>query len=143
MNETEVENKCPQCSAPLPSSGVSRLCPACLLNQGAAPDTAAQSEAARFQPADIEEISRLFPQLEILSLIGKGGTGAVYRARELTLDRIVALKILPPQVAPGSNFVKRFNREARASAKLNHPGTVAVYEIGRTGGLPYFIMEWP
>ena len=138
-----MENKCPQCGAPLPSGVLAGLCPACLFKQGAAPDTAAKSEAAQFQPPGIQEISRLFPQLEILSLIGKGGMGAVYRARQPALDRIVALKILPPQVATGSNFVERFNREARALAKLNHPNIVAVYEFGQAGGLPYFIIEWP
>lgn len=143
MNESEasMENKCPQCGAPLPSGVLSGLCPACLMKQGAAPDTA-HPEAAQFQPPGIEEISRLFPQLEILSLIGKGGMGAVYRARQPALDRIVALKILPPQVATGSNFVERFNREARALAKLNHPNIVAVYEFGQAGGLSYFIMEY-
>ena len=144
MNESEanMENKCPQCGAPLPSGVLAGLCPACLMKQGAAPDTAAQSEATQFQPPGIEEISRLFPQLEILSLIGKGGMGAVYRARQPALDRIVALKILPPQVATGSNFVERFNREARALARLNHPNIVAVYEFGQAGGLSYFIMEY-
>jgi serine/threonine protein kinase len=113
------------------------------MKQCTAPDTAGQSEAAQFQPPGIEEISRLFPQLEILSLIGKGGAGAVYRARLPALNRIVALKILPPRVATGSNFVERFNSEARALARLNHPDIVAVYEFGQAGGLPYFIMEWP
>jgi predicted Ser/Thr protein kinase len=144
MNEAEshqnMENKCPQCGAPLPSGVLAGLCPACLFKQGAAPDTAAHSE--QFQPPGIEEISRLFPQLEILSLIGKGGMGAVYRARQAALDRIVALKILPPQVATGSNFVERFNREARALARLNHPNIVAVYEFGQAGGLSYFVMEY-
>ncbi len=143
MNETEasMENKCPQCGATLPSGVLSGLCPACLMKQGAAPDTA-HSEGPQFQPPGIEEISRLFPQLEILSLIGKGGMGAVYRARQPALDRVVALKILPPQVATGSNFVERFNREARALAKLNHPNIVAVYEFGQAGGLSYFVMEY-
>jgi predicted Ser/Thr protein kinase/uncharacterized membrane protein len=135
-----MDNKCPQCGAPLPSGVLAGLCPACLMKQGAAPDTAA--EAAQFQPPGIEELSRLFPQLQILSLIGKGGMGAVYRARQPALDRIVALKILPPQIATGSNFVERFNREARALAKLNHPNIVAVYEFGQAGGLSYFIMEY-
>ena len=113
------------------------------MKQGAAPDIAAQAEAAQFQPPGIEEISRLFPQLEILSLIGKGGGGAVYRARQPALDRIVVLQILPPGVDSGSNFVKRFNREDRALVNLNHPNLVAIYEIGQAGGLPYLIMEWP
>jgi|SRR5215469_9403781 len=145
MNETEAgrENKCPRCGAPLPSGVLAGLCSDCLMKQGAAPDIAAQAEAAQFQPPGIEEISRLFPQLEILSLIGKGGGGAVYRARQPALDRIVVLQILPPGVDSGSNFVKRFNREDRALVNLNHPNLVAIYEIGQAGGLPYLIMEWP
>ena len=145
MNETEVsvENKCPRCGAPLPLDVLSGLCPACLMKNGATPDTAAQSGAARFQPPGIEEISRLFPQLEILSLTGEDGMGAVYRARLPALDRIVALKILPPHVATGSNFVARFNHETPALARLNHPDIVTIYEFGQAGGLPYFIIEWP
>ncbi len=164
MNETEpnpnMEQKCPQCGAPLPSGVLAGLCPACLMKQGVTGDTAAQPEAGQFQPPGVEEIAKLFPQLEILALIGKGGMGAVYRARQPALDRIVALKILPPQAATGPNFVERFNREARALARLNHPNIVAVYEFGQVeqassllaeskslaGGKPaplsYFIMEF-
>src|SRR5580658_9281733 len=68
--------------------------------------------------------------------------GAVYKARQPGLDRVVALKILPPETVSGSAFVERFNREARALAKLNHPNIVAVYEFGQVNGLPYFIMEF-
>jgi serine/threonine protein kinase len=140
MIETEVENKCPQCGASLPSGVLAGLCPSCQM-KSAAPDASAQ--AARFEPPGIEEISRLFPQLEILSLIGKNGTGAVYQARHPALDRIVALQILPPKLPAGANFVERFNTEARALASLNHSSMVALYEFGQAGGLPYLIMEWP
>lgn len=89
MNEPgtnpNMENKCPQCGAPLPSGVLTGLCPACLMKQGATEDTAAQAEAAQFKPPAVEEIARLFPQLEILALIGKGGMGAVYRARRPTI----------------------------------------------------------
>ncbi len=146
MNEAEtnpnMEQKCPQCGAPLPSGVLAGLCPACLMKQGATADTAAPPESASFQPPSVEEIAKLFPQLEILALIGKGGMGAVYRARQPALDRIVALKILPPHTAGGPGFVERFNREARALAKLNHPNIVAVYEFGQVNGLPFFIMEF-
>ena len=95
-----------------------------------------------FQPPSLEEVARLFPQLEILAFIGKGGMGAVYKARQPALDRLVALKILPPQAAGGPGFAERFNREARALARLNHPNIVAVHEFGQAGGLPFFIMEF-
>src|SRR6202789_1469795 len=131
MNEAEsapeMEQKCPQCGTPLPSGVLAGLCPACLIKQGAAGDTAIPPDAAPFQPPGIEEVAGLFPQLEILAFIGKGGMGAVYKARQPALDRIVALKILPPQTAAGSGFIERFNREARALAKLTHPNIVTVY----------------
>jgi len=146
MNEPEpnapMENKCPQCGSPLPSGVLAGLCPACLFKQGAAADTKAAPESASFHPPAVEEIAKLFPQLEIIALLGKGGMGAVYKARQPALDRIVALKIIPPQAAAGPGFIERFNREARALAKLNHPNIINVYEFGQANGLPYFIMEY-
>lgn len=146
MNEPEsnvnMEKKCPQCGTPLPSGVLEGLCPACLFKQGAGPDTAGQTEATSFQPPSVEEVARLFPQLEIRAFIGKGGMGAVYQARQPALDRFVALKILPPQAAAGPGFVERFNREARALARLSHPNIVAVHEFGQVNGLAFFIMEF-
>lgn len=146
MDESEanqtMETKCPQCGSPLPSGVLEGLCPACLFKQGAAADTAVPPEATPFQPPSVAEVARLFPQLEILAFIGKGGMGAVYKARQPGLDRFVALKILPPQVGSGPGFGERFNREARALAKLAHPNIVAVHEFGQVNGLPYFIMEF-
>jgi predicted Ser/Thr protein kinase len=133
--------KCPQCGAALPSGALDGLCPACLLQQGATAETALP-DSVPFQPPSVEEVARLFPQLEILGFIGKGGMGAVYQARQPALDRLVALKILPPQIAGGSTFAERFNREARALAKLNHPNIVTLYEFGQAGTLPFFIMEF-
>ena len=83
MNESEanqtMEKKCPQCGAPLPSGVLEGLCPACLFKQGVAAETAVPPETAPFQPPSVEEVARLFPQLEILAFIGKGGMGAVYQ----------------------------------------------------------------
>jgi serine/threonine protein kinase len=109
-----------------------------------------------FVPPAIEEIAKLFPPLEILELIGKGGMGAVYKARQKQLNRIVALKILPPGIGSESTFADRFAREAQALAQLNHSGIVTLYEFGKAelppgqeaqreipaGGLYYFLMEF-
>jgi len=146
MNEPEPEpkmgNTCPQCGASLPTGALEGLCPACLLKQGATAETSTQPETTPFQPPSVEEMARLFPQLEILGFIGKGGMGAVYKARQPALDRYVALKILPPQVASGPGFAERFSREARALARLSHPNIVAVHEFGQVNGLPFFVMEF-
>ncbi len=101
-----------------------------------------EAASARFVPPPVEEIAQLFPQLEILGFIGKGGMGAVYKARQPALDRFVALKILPPAVAGDPGFAERFNREARALARLNHPNIVAVHDFGQAGTLHYLVMEF-
>jgi tRNA A-37 threonylcarbamoyl transferase component Bud32 len=82
------------------------------------------------------------PHLEILELIGQGGMGAVYKARQISLDRVVALKVLPPEAGRDPAFAERFNREARALARLSHPNIVAVHEIGQAGEFYYIIMEY-
>ncbi len=97
---------------------------------------------APFQPPSIEELAEKFPQLEIIEFIGRGGMGAVYKARQRELDRIVALKILPPRTSDTLSFTERFTREARALAKLNHPNIVTLYEFGQAGGLYFFLMEY-
>ena len=125
--------KCPQCGTPLPSGALAGFCPACLLRAGAAADTVTEGKQPAFMPPSVAELAPLFPQLEILELIGKGGMGAVYKARQKQLDRIVALKILPPGIGKDAAFAERFTREAKALAKLNHPGIVTLYEFGKVG----------
>ncbi|HXG49520.1 MAG TPA: serine/threonine-protein kinase, partial [Methylomirabilota bacterium] len=124
----------------MPAGALAGLCPACLLAQGA--DTGEGALPSRFEPPPPTEVAKLFPQLEILELLGAGGMGAVYKARQPALDRLVALKILPATGAGGTGFAERFNREARALARLNHPNIVTVHEFGQAGGLHYFIMEY-
>ncbi|MGA2787033.1 MAG: protein kinase, partial [Verrucomicrobiota bacterium] len=95
-----------------------------------------------FVAPSVEQMAKLFPQLEIIELLGQGGMGAIYKARQPALDRLVALKILPPKSAEDPGFAERFNREARALARLNHPNIVAVYDFGQAGDTPYFLMEY-
>ena len=143
--------RCPNCGITLPADAPAGLCPKCLvqaaLESEPVLDTAPQPNvsspaSAGFVPPTVEELAGRFPQLEILELVGRGGMGAVYKARQRELDRIVAVKILPPEVGRDPSFAQRFTREARALARLSHPNIVAVHDFGQTGGLYYFVMEF-
>ena len=157
MQTTSLEFKpveetrlCPQCGSPLAADAPQGICPKCLLATGIASQSGIGPEGATtealqrgaFEPPAIEELARLFPQLEILELVGCGGMGAVYKARQRQLDRVVALKILPPSTSREAAFNERFAREARAMAKLFHPHIVLIFDFGQAEGVPYFIMEF-
>jgi eukaryotic-like serine/threonine-protein kinase len=79
---------------------------------------------------------------QIISLIGKGGMGEVYRARDTRLDRNVALKILPEEMSADGERMRRFSREAKAASALNHPNVAHIYEIGEAEGLNFIAMEY-
>ncbi len=99
--------------------------------------------AGAWLPPTPEEAAQLFPGYEVLDLLGRGGMGAVYRARQIELDRLVAIKLLPLEISVDQDFVDRFRREARAMAKLNHPNIITVYDFGTTGeGHLFFVMEY-
>lgn len=95
-----------------------------------------------FEPPTVEQLSELFPSLQIMELIGAGGMGAVYKARQKGLDRVVAIKILPQEFGHDVKFALRFTREARTLAKLHHPNIVALYEFGNVAETYYFLMEY-
>ena len=100
--------------------------------------------ARGWQPPSVEELQQALPQYEIVALAGRGAMGAVYKAWQKSLDRHVAIKILPPEfTGSDADFASRFKREAKATARLSHPGIVAVHDAGETpGGLLYFIMDF-
>ena len=125
-----------------PHTPLDGLDPAELLRQGAADDTFVEGAGPGFCLPSLGELASLFPQLEILEIIGQGGMGAVYKARQKELDRIVAVKILPPAIGQSEAFSNRFAREAKALAKLNHAGIVTIYEFGQADGLYYILMEF-
>ena len=78
----------------------------------------------------------------ILERIGRGGMGTVFKARQISLNRIVALKLLSSKLAVNPTFVEKFVSEARAAGQLNHPNVVQVFDVGQSGGLYYFSMEF-
>ncbi|MEN8149884.1 MAG: serine/threonine-protein kinase, partial [Planctomycetota bacterium] len=130
------EKTCETCGATIPADAPGGACPACLLGAGLGGD------AAPPEPFDREELAKLLPQFEIEEFVGQGGMGVVYRARQVALDRVVALKILTRDVARDPAFAERFTREARALAALSHPNIVGVFEAGRAGDLWFLTMEY-
>jgi serine/threonine protein kinase len=162
--------QCPHCRQDLPPDAPDGVCPRCVLGlgfgdrsadradrrsektgarptaaeagTGPSPATYGTTTSDRFAPPDPDNLARDFPHLEILELLGQGGMGAVYKARQRRLDRLVALKVLPPEVAGLPGFEERFTREARALARLNHPNIVTLHDFGEAGGLYYFLMEF-
>ncbi len=135
---------CPRCHAPIPADGPAGMCPKCLLSVGLGePEvvlTAAGEPAP--PPPTPAELQPHFPQFEILRLVGRGGMGAVYEARQKGLQRSVALKILAAPTRADSSFEERFVREAQALARLSHENIVAVYDAGRAGPHFYLAMEY-
>src|SRR5688500_3140536 len=136
---TALPRTCPRCARVLPAGAALGVCPHCLLEAGL------PSEPAPSEHAPLRSTSDLAPEcpaLDLLGLLGRGGLGAVYKARQRALDRVVALKLLRPGVDQDPSFAERFVREARSLAQLNHPGIVTLYEFGQTpGGLFFILME--
>ena len=160
MAETRT---CPKCGAELSADAPAGICPKCLMqagigSQATGDQTAGRSSrppaqprsgaaatvppSSRFPTPDLETLARQFPQLEILEHLGQGGMGVVYKARQRQLNRLVAVKILPPSVGEDPAFAERFTREAQALARLNHPNIVQVYDFGQTDEFFYFVMEY-
>lgn len=148
--EMIVTKSCPKCGATLPPNAPGGICPTCLMQAGmesvesAGPNTTGQKTVlgTGFVPPDPGELNKHFLQLEILELLGKGGMGAVYKARQPSLDRLVAIKILPRDLGADPAFADRFAREARALARLHHSNIIAIYDFGRADDLFYILMEF-
>lgn len=98
--------------------------------------------SALFVAPEVEEVARLFPNYEILGLIACGGMGAVYHAVQTSLERPVAIKILPREFSANVEFRSGFESEAKAMAKLNHPNLIGVYDFGEVEGLFFIVMEF-
>jgi len=94
-----------------------------------------------FDPPQPKALSEMLDGYEVHELIATGGMGAVYRATHISLDRAVAIKVLPAEFAD-SSFHEQFQAEARSMAKLNHPNLIGIYDFGQADGLPYIVMEF-
>ena len=127
MSDTVELKQCPKCGGPIPAEAPQGLCPKCLLAQASIQTEAGENQTARPVPPSLGELAAAFPHLEILELIGQGGMGFVYKARQPKLDRLVALKILPQSSTTDTRFADRFTREGRLLARLNHPNLSLIH----------------
>ncbi|MEP4079732.1 serine/threonine-protein kinase [Haloferula sp.] len=142
MTETNP-NACSECGRPVPSDSKHQICPACLMAQAFASRTMdGDTRSTQEPPPSPEEIADKFPQFEVTECLGRGGMGVVYKARQKSLNRWVAIKILAPEKVGDEKFAEKFSREAQTLALLNHPNIVTVFDYGEADGLYYIVMEF-
>jgi serine/threonine-protein kinase len=129
--------ECFRCHTPIP--GNSKFCLSCGadVSGGDAPTSTSSVDIVR------ERLQRIIQgKYRLERLLGKGGMGQVFLAHDLTLEREVAIKVLPPDVAQDDQVVRRFQQEAKTAAKLDHPNIIPIYRVESEGGLNYFVMKY-
>jgi hypothetical protein len=129
---------CSRCGSEI--TGKSKFCPSCGLDLMATTPVHAIATGA-LQETDLVR-EALAAEYEIIEELGRGGMALVYRARDRHLEREVAIKVLPFSLAFDSEFVERFQREARTAAQLEHPNIIPIYRVGRSGRVIYFVMKF-
>jgi len=129
--------ECLKCHTPLPDG--SKFCYAC----GADVTGGGTMGASSGTEGLMQRLQRLVEgKYKVERILGKGGMGAVFLAHDLTLEREVAIKVLPPDISMDEHIVKRFQQEAKTSAKLDHTNIIPIYRVESEGGLNYFVMKY-
>ncbi|MEM7477231.1 MAG: serine/threonine-protein kinase [Planctomycetota bacterium] len=145
---------CIECGSQIESDMNQELCADCLLRAGL-PEDQEGAFAPTFDSGQVDgapgpsgdglsmaELQAMIPQVEFEKLLGRGGMGAVYLAKQRSLDRAVAVKVINQELLSNAVLVDRFAREAKALAKLNHPNIVGIHDFGNVGGVCFLVMEY-
>src|SRR5712691_4101486 len=137
----DTASQCGKCHTPLPISSSQET-----LNEGGAPE--AWSVAVTPQTAgvsagdDLEKGTVLAGRYEILQLLGRGGMGAVYKARDSELDRIVALKLIRPELARNPEILRRFKQELILARQVTHKNVIRIFDLGQSDGIKFITMDF-
>ncbi len=142
-----MKTSCPQCHSPLDAADLEGLCARCMALDFLRPTNFGESDGAgSLALGDDAVLASLgggrLGDYELLEELGRGGMGVVYRARQVTLDRMVAVKTIAAGVLPGDEAIARFRHEAVTAASLRHPNIVAIHEVGADQGQHFFAMEY-